>query len=127
MRYMQLKITAEDRNKISKRTNGDEQFKTGIFGQVELLRRLLELSPKCTKMADVTQLMRINRKLDNIEDDDPPVLELPEDEWNWVKTILDHDKYSTYGPHLMKIFGGLLEVICDAKTEQINAVIKEVV
>lgn len=117
MRYICLKVTVEDLAKTKARQDGNEQFKDGLFGQVELLRKLLEVSPKCTSMADVLQLTRIARKLEKLEGFENPVLELPEDEWQWVKKILDHEKYQTYGAHLMRLFGELLETITEAKTE----------
>jgi hypothetical protein len=118
MRYIPLSVTTEDRERIEKRRAGDEKLKDGLFGQVELMRRLLEISPNCKWMTDLTQLLRINRKLEKIESEVSPVLELPEDEWGWVKKILDHSEYSKYGPQFVKIFGELLEAIIEAKTER---------
>lgn len=118
MRYINLKVTAEDRARIKARGDGEEQFKNGIFGQVEMLRKLMEFSPKCTGMSDLTQLVRMTRKLEKIEDSENPVLELPEDEWEWAKKILDHDQYSKYGPQFIHVFGELLEAVTEAKTER---------
>lgn len=117
MRYVQLKVTDEDREKITKRGAGEEQYKTGIFGEVELMRRLLEISPKVTKMEDVTRLLRITRRLEKIEDSKDAVLEIPDDDLDWVKKMLDHDKWNTYGPNSIRIFGELLEKILEATSE----------
>ena len=116
-RYIHLTVTDEDRENITKRGNGEGE-KAGLYGEAELLRRLLEISPKCTKMEDVTKLLRITRKIEKIENEKEPVLELPDDDWGWVRGILDHDKYSSYGPPLMRRVGELLENITEAKTEK---------
>ena len=118
MRYIVMSVTKEDQETRKKRADGAEEFKGGLFGQLELLRRLLEISPKCTKMADVTQLRRVDRKMEKIENDVDPVLELPQDEWDWIKGALDHDKYSSYGAPLMRRIGDLLEAVTEAKTEK---------
>jgi len=117
MRYIHLVVTPEDRINIKKRQDGDESLKRGNIGQIELLQQLLEVSPKCTKMEDVTQLLRIIRKLEKIENDSAPVLEVPEDEWKWMVTILSHDRYSSYGPQALLPIGKLLEAVTEAKTE----------
>ena len=117
MRYICLKVNPEDREKIEKRRAGDEKLKDGLFGEVELIRKLLEVSPKVMKMDDVTRLLRITRKLEKIEDQEHPILEIPDDEWEWVKGILNHEKYGTYGPQFMRTFGELLEAILEAKCE----------
>jgi len=117
MRYIKLKVTGEDRERIKARSEGDAATKDGLFGQVEILKRLLEVSPKCTGMHDLTTLLRLSRKMEKIVDDKEPVLEIPEDEWTWVKKILDHDQYGKYGPNVMRAFGELLESVENAKQE----------
>ena len=118
MRHIKLMVTDDDRAAITKRDEGKEETKGGLFGQAELLLRLLEVSPKCTKLSDITQLLRINRKIDEIKNQESPVLELEEGEWTWVKTILDHDKYQTYGAPLLHRIGELLENIEETKSHQ---------
>lgn len=117
MRYIELKVTDEDRENIKKRKDGVDGVKEGLFGQAELLQRLLEVSPKTTTMSDITSLSRICRKLEKIEGDKSPVLEIGEDEWSWVKKILDHDKFASYGPQLLRKIGDLLDVVMEAKSE----------
>lgn len=118
MRFINLSVTEEDRENIKKRKDGVEGAKDGLFGQVELLRRLLEVSPKTTGMTDVSTLFRITRKMEKIEEEKAPCLEIGEDEWQWIRKILDHDKYSAYGAPLMNRIGELLEAVTEAKTEK---------
>lgn len=117
MRFITLTVTDEDRGKIQKRREGEDQYKNGLFGQVELMRKLLEVSPNVKKMEDVTQLLRIGRKIEAVESEKNPVLELHEDEYNWVLKVLSHDQYASYGAQFMRTFGELLEAIQEAKTE----------
>ena len=116
-RYINLKVTDEDRENIKKRKDG-EGVKDGLFGQAELLRRLLEVSPKTKTNSDLMQLLRISRKLDKFEGEKDPVLEIAEDEFEWVKRILDHDAFGSYGPPLLRRIGELLEAVTGAKTEK---------
>src|SRR3990167_11045654 len=117
MRYLNLKVTDEDCENIKKRKDG-EGVKDGLFGQAELLRRLLEVSPKTKTNSDLMQLLRISRKLDKFEGEKDPVLEIAEDEFEWVKRILDHDAFGSYGPPLLRRIGELLEAVTGAKTEK---------
>ena len=117
MRYIELKITEEDRENIRKRKDGAEGARDGLFGQVELLRRLLEVSPKMKSNTDLMQLLRIGRKMEKVENDKEPVLEIGQDEHDWMAKILEHDSMGTYGPPLLRRIGELLEAVTEAKTE----------
>jgi len=116
MRYIQLRVTDDELEKIEARSTGDKELKDGVFGQGELLRKLLEMSPKCTKMADVTKLVRVSRKIEELSGNNP-VLEVAEDEWDWIKLVLDHDKYAQFGSNFLKIIGETLEAVENAKPE----------
>ena len=123
MRLIELKVTNEDREKIKKRKDGDKEIKDGIFGHVELLRRLLEISPNCKTTSDLNQLLCISRKLQRIEDKENPVLEICETEWVWIKKILDHDKWPSFGPHFFRKFAEVIEVVDGAKMQETEPVI----
>lgn len=121
-KYINLKVTDEDRENINKRKDGIDGVKDGLFGQVELLRRLLEVSPKMKTNSDLMQLLRINRKLEAIEGDKEPVLEIAQDDYEWATKMLEHDSFGTYGAPLLRRIGELLEAIKEAKTERLHAV-----
>lgn len=115
-RYIPLKVTDEDRENITKRKNG-EGVKEGLFGNIELLRRLLEISPKMKTNTDLMQLLRLNRKLDAIEGEKEPVLEIAQDDYGWLTKMLEHDQMGTYGPPMLRRIGELLESVTEAKSE----------
>ena len=116
-RYIHLKVTDEDREGIRKRKDGEEGAKAGLFGQVELLRRLLEISPKMKTNSDLMQLLRITRKMETIENDKEPCLEIADDDYGWLVKMLEHDAMGSYGPQLLRRIGELLETIEDSKRD----------
>ena len=117
-RYIHLKVTDEDREGIQKRQAVEGGATPGLFGQIELLRRLLEVSPKMKTNSDLMQLLRITRKMEAIENDKAPCLEIAQDDFDWLKKMLEHDSMGTYGPPLLRRIGELLETVTEAKTEK---------
>ena len=91
MRYIKLLIEQSDLDRRKLRADGDPSAQSALCGDKEIMLYAVGISPKLSSGLDQAKFFRIERKINDTVD--PGWLMLEEEEWNWLKDKLNHDKY----------------------------------